>query len=57
MCDDSESDAQYVRDQALALGEEKTFFQPNRLSTGQLRRSARDKKSPYLVYKENLESM
>ncbi len=59
VCDDSESDAQYVRDQALALGEEQTLYHPKQtIHWDSYADQGRDKKATrYMVYKENLESM
>ena len=59
VCTDSESDIQYVRDQALALNEEKTLFHSKQtIHWDGYGDQARDKKGTrYMVYKENLESM
>ena len=59
VCDDSEQDVQYVRDQALALGEELQLARPRQtIHWDGYGDQARDKKSTrFLVYKENLESM
>lgn len=59
VCDDSEADMQYVRDQALALGEEEKLSHPKQtIHWDGYGDQARDKaNTKYLVYKENLESM
>lgn len=59
VCDDSEKDVQYVRDQALALGEEKQLANSKQsIHWDGYGDQARDKKSTrFLVYKENLEKM
>jgi len=59
VCDDSEADMQYVRDQALALGEEEKLNHPKQtIHWDGYGDQARDKaNTKYLVYKENLESM
>jgi phosphoenolpyruvate carboxykinase (GTP) len=59
VCTDSEQDIQYVRDQALALGEEKVLARSKQtIHWDGYGDQARDKKNTrYLVYKENLESM
>lgn len=59
VCNDSEEDIQYVRDQALALGEEKKLAFPKQtIHWDGYGDQARDKKSTrFMVYKENLESM
>lgn len=59
VCTDSESDMQYVRDQALALGEEKLLQHSKQtIHWDNYNDQARDKvTTKYLVYKENLESM
>ncbi len=59
VCDDSEKDVQYVRDQALALGEEQQLaYSSQTIHWDGYGDQARDKKSTrFLVYKENLESM
>lgn len=59
VCDDSEKDVQYVRDQALALGEEQQLAHSKQtIHWDGYGDQARDKKSTrFLVYKENLDSM
>ncbi len=59
VCNDSESDIQYVRDQALALGEEQVMANSKQtIHWDGYGDQARDKKNTrYLVYKENLERM
>jgi phosphoenolpyruvate carboxykinase (GTP) len=59
VCDDSEKDVQYVRDQALKLGEEKQLANSKQtIHWDGYGDQARDKKSTrFLVYKENLEKM
>ncbi len=59
VCDDSEESKQYVRDKALANGEEITLFHDKQtIHFDSYKDQARDKKSTkYMVYKENLESM
>ncbi|MDW7659264.1 MAG: phosphoenolpyruvate carboxykinase (GTP) [Bacillota bacterium] len=59
VCNDSEQDVQYVRDQALALGEELQLAHPKQtIHWDGYGDQARDKKSTrFLVYKEYLESM
>ncbi len=59
VCNDSEQDVQYVRDQALALGEEQRLAHPKQtIHWDGYGDQARDKISTrFLVYKENLESM
>ncbi len=59
VCDDSDKDVQYVRDQALALGEEKQLANSKQtIHWDGYGDQARDKKSTrFLVYKENLEKM
>lgn len=59
VCTDSESDMQYVRDQALALGEEKTLDNSKQtIHWDGYGDQARDKNSTkYMVSEENLESM
>ncbi len=59
VCTDSESDKQYVRDKALALGEETRLYHPKQtIHWDNYGDQARDKKNTkYMVYKENLESM
>lgn len=59
VCNDSERDVQYVRDQALSLGEEQKLSLPKQtIHWDSYSDQGRDKKSTrFLVYKENLESM
>lgn len=59
ICTDSESDMQYVRDQALALGEERTLYYPKQtIHWDSYGDQARDKDATrYMVRRENLESM
>lgn len=59
ICNDSEKDVQYVRDQALALGEEQQLaLSKQTIHWDGYGDQARDKKSTrFLVYKENLENM
>jgi len=59
VCNDSEADIQYVRDQALLLGEEQTLNLPKQsIHWDSYNDQGRDKKGTrFLVYKENLESM
>lgn len=59
VCTDSEEDMQYVRDQALKLGEEKTLKNDKQtIHWDGYGDQARDKKNTkYLVKKENLENM
>src|SRR5690554_5873675 len=59
ICNDSEEDVQYVRDQALKLGEEKQLAKTKQtIHWDGYGDQARDKKSTrFLVYKENLEKM
>lgn len=59
VCTDSETDMQYVRDQALALGEEQTLYHSKQtIHWDSYGDQARDKNSTkYMVYKENLENM
>ena len=59
VCDDSEKDNQYVRDQALALGEEKKLAKTNQtIHWDSYGDQARDKvNTKFMVYKENLENM
>ncbi len=59
VCTDSESDMQYVRDQALKLGEEVTLKYPKQtIHWDSYNDQARDKKNTkYLVKQENFESM
>ncbi|MDD2440596.1 MAG: phosphoenolpyruvate carboxykinase (GTP) [Clostridiaceae bacterium] len=59
VCGDSEQDIQYVRDQALKLGEELTLANSKQtIHWDGYGDQARDKESTrFLVYKENLESM
>jgi phosphoenolpyruvate carboxykinase (GTP) len=59
VCNDSEKDVQYVRDQALKLGEEKQLANSKQtIHWDGYGDQARDKKSTrFLVYKENLEKM
>ena len=59
VCNDSEADMQYVRDQALALGEETTLANDKQtIHWDGYGDQARAKKTTrYMVYKENLESM
>lgn len=59
VCNDSESDQQYVRDQALKLGEEITLYNDKQtIHWDGYGDQARDKNATkYLVKKENLESM
>ena len=59
VCNDSEADKQYIRDQALALGEEVTLKHSKQtIHWDSYADQARDKSgTKYLVYKENLESM
>ena len=59
VCDDSEKDVQYVRDQALAKGEEHPLANSKQtIHWDGYGDQARDKKNTrFMVYKENLESM
>ena len=59
VCDDSEEDTQYVRNQALALGEEHRLAHPKQtIHWDSYADQGRDKKGTrFMVYKENLESM
>jgi phosphoenolpyruvate carboxykinase (GTP) len=59
VCTDSEEDIQYVRDQALAKGEEEALFHPKQtIHWDGYGDQARDKENTkYIVYKENLEKM
>ncbi|MFA5468735.1 MAG: phosphoenolpyruvate carboxykinase domain-containing protein, partial [Sphaerochaetaceae bacterium] len=59
VCSDSEEDIQYVRDQALAKGEEETLSHPKQtIHWDGYGDQARDKaNTKYIVYKENLEKM
>ncbi|MDD3521267.1 MAG: phosphoenolpyruvate carboxykinase (GTP) [Actinomycetota bacterium] len=59
VCNDSEADIQYVRDQALALGEEQNLYLSKQtIHWDSYRDQGRDKKNTrFLVYKENLKSM
>lgn len=59
VCDDSEKDVQYVRDQALAKGEERRMASPKQtIHWDGYGDQARDKKNTrFLVYKENLKNM
>jgi phosphoenolpyruvate carboxykinase (GTP) len=59
VCDDSKEDEQYLRDQALALGEEFTLARDKQtIHWDSASDQARDKvNTRYLVYKENLERM
>ncbi|MDD4125681.1 MAG: phosphoenolpyruvate carboxykinase (GTP) [Eubacteriales bacterium] len=59
VCNDSEADMQYVRDRALALGEEVTLKYPKQtIHWDSYADQGRDKNgTKYMVYKENLESM
>jgi len=59
VCTDSESDMQYVRDQALALGEETTLnYTKQTIHWDSYKDQARDKQATkYMVRKEYLESM
>lgn len=59
ICTDSETDKQYVRNKALALGEEKTLHNSKQtIHWDSYKDQARDKISTkYLVQEENLESM
>ena len=59
VCNDSEADKQYIRDQALALGEEVTLKHSKQtIHWDSYADQARDKSgTKYLVYKENLEIM
>ncbi len=59
VCNDSEEDMQYVRRQALALGEETAMRYPNHtVHWDSYNDQGRDKNATkYLVYKENLERM
>src|SRR5690554_7744953 len=59
VCTDSEEDIQYVRDQALAKGEEETLFHPKQtIHWDGYNDQARDKdNTKYIVYRENLEKM
>ncbi len=59
VCNDSEEDMQYVRRQALALGEETAMRYPNHtIHWDGYNDQGRDKNATkYLVYKENLERM
>lgn len=59
ICDDSEKDIQYVRDQALRLGEEVTLANSKQtIHWDGYGDQARDKQSTrFMVYKENLENM
>ena len=58
VCDDSEKDVQYVRDQALAKGEEHPLANSKQtIHWDGYGDQARDKKNTrFMVYKENLES-
>lgn len=59
VCDDSEKDIQYVRDQSLAHGEEKTLFHPKQtIHWDSYADQGRDKNGTrFMAYKENLEKM
>ncbi|MBN2403440.1 MAG: phosphoenolpyruvate carboxykinase (GTP) [Spirochaetes bacterium] len=59
VCDDSEKDTQYVRDQAIAKGEEKTLaFSKQTIHWDGYNDQGRDtKNTKFMVVKENLESM
>jgi phosphoenolpyruvate carboxykinase (GTP) len=59
VCNDSEADIQYVRDQALTLGEEHTLAREKQtIHWDGYSDQGRDKKGTrFLVYKENLENM
>ncbi len=59
VCDDSEKDNQYVRDQALALGEEYTLANSKQtIHWDGYGDQARDKKNTrFMVYKENMDKM
>jgi len=59
VCTDSEEDKQYVRDQALKLGEELTLYNDKQtIHWDSYGDQARDKKNTkYMVKKENFESM
>ncbi len=59
VCTDSEEDIQYVRDQALAKGEEETLFHPKQtIHWDGYDDQARDKaNTKYIVYRENLDKM
>ncbi|HZK39305.1 MAG TPA: phosphoenolpyruvate carboxykinase (GTP) [Clostridia bacterium] len=59
VCDDSEADVQYVRDQALALGEEQLLHETKHtIHWDSYADQARDKEGTrFLAYKENLEKM
>ena len=59
VCTDSEEDQQYVRDQALKLGEEVTLNYPKQtIHWDSYKDQARDKKNTkYIVKQENFESM
>jgi phosphoenolpyruvate carboxykinase (GTP) len=59
VCTDSEADIQYVRDQALTLGEEHTLSRDKQtIHWDGYSDQGRDKKGTrFLVYKENLDNM
>ncbi|MBN2569584.1 MAG: phosphoenolpyruvate carboxykinase (GTP) [Deltaproteobacteria bacterium] len=59
VCNDSESDIQYVRDQALLLGEEQRLAFPKQtIHWDGYEDQGRDKKNTrFMVYKDNLENM
>nr|WP_321307042.1 phosphoenolpyruvate carboxykinase (GTP) [uncultured Sphaerochaeta sp.] len=59
VCDDSEKDTQYVRDQALAKGEEHTLANSKQtIHWDGYGDQARDKKNTrFMVYKENMDKM
>ncbi len=59
VCTDSESDMQYVRDQALKLGEEETLHHPKQTIhwDGYGDQGRDTKNTKFMVVKENLESM
>ncbi len=59
VCDDSEKDIQFVRDQALALGEEQVLARDKQtIHWDSYNDQARDKvNTRFMVYKENLEKM
>ncbi len=59
VCNDSEADIQYVRDQALSLGEEKTLRLPRQtIHWDSYNDQGRDKNNTrFIVYRENLASM
>lgn len=59
VCDDSEKDTQYVREQALAKGEEHTLANSKQtIHWDGYGDQARDKKNTrFMVYKENMDKM